>query len=451
MAIIAAASSSLLPFASEGICYPISYGITCNSIKSPIDGRRVHDLTDTRCKNSIFGSPRFLWLSTGHDFLSKICVAADYSDSIPDSSSYMSKQGYHPLEELKVSNDIPPAKLSNAQIARTAVEANKNALLVFPGTVHAEPHEQISWAEFQYLIDGDGDIYFEIFDDANLLEDRGAHNPVTALIGMDIPMYDNRRIISEYDIFNGGIGYTDEFPFDDDYIEVPEIEEFNTPLNWGLSDNSSSLHPIYFSKCLEKAINTECDKRVNHPSNGVSILGYLRPAYADEESYIRMIYDTEDGDGYNSDWKDFYSNNNNDQRDTNLILYRLEIEKIKLHCVYGSQSEINFQEFRRAEPDTLVYSSLEILEHFNQNCHDALRAFCKKKGLNVEGAHLIGVDCLGVDVRVFSGTEVKTHRFPFKVRAKSESMAEKQIVQLLYPRSWRKKHMQAWRSARNRA
>lgn len=42
----------------------------------------------------------------------------------------------------------------------------------------------------------------------------------TALIGMDIPMYDNRRIISEYDIFNGGIGYTDEFPFDDDYIEV---------------------------------------------------------------------------------------------------------------------------------------------------------------------------------------------------------------------------------------
>jgi hypothetical protein len=39
-----------------------------------------------------------------------------------------------------------------------------------------------------------------------------------ALIGMDIPMYDNRMPISEYDIFYGGI--TDEFPFDDDYIEV---------------------------------------------------------------------------------------------------------------------------------------------------------------------------------------------------------------------------------------
>lgn len=59
----------------------------------------------------------------GHDLcLSKICVAADCSDSIPDSSSYMNKHGYHPLEELKVSNDVPPAKLSSAEIARTTVE-----------------------------------------------------------------------------------------------------------------------------------------------------------------------------------------------------------------------------------------------------------------------------------------------------------------------------------------
>lgn len=47
----------------------------------------------------------------------------------------------------------------------------------------------------------------------------------------------------------------------------------------------------------------DCDKRMNHPSNGVSILGYLRPAFADEESYLRMIYHNEGGDGYSSDWK----------------------------------------------------------------------------------------------------------------------------------------------------
>lgn len=59
----------------------------------------------------------------GHDLcLSKVCVAADYSDSVPDSSSYMSKQGYHPLEELKISHDTRPTRLSSAEIARTTVE-----------------------------------------------------------------------------------------------------------------------------------------------------------------------------------------------------------------------------------------------------------------------------------------------------------------------------------------
>lgn len=35
--------------------------------------------------------------------------------------------------------------------------------------------------------------------------------------------------------------------------------------------------------------------------------------------------------------------------------------------------------------------------------------------IDLQGARLIGVDSLGMDVRVFSGAEVKTHRFPFKV------------------------------------
>ncbi|KAL5101479.1 hypothetical protein RYX36_005806 [Vicia faba] len=412
MTIVAASSSSLLlPSASEGICYPLTYGVTCSSIKYPIDGRRVHDLTNTRCKSPLFGSARFLWLSTEHDFLSKICVAADYSDSISDS--------YHPLEKLKVSNDVPPARLSSAEIARTTIEATRDALLIFPGMVHSERHEQISWAESQFVIDEYGEIYFRIFDDENLLADRGAYNPVNALFGMDIPMYDNTRIISEYDIFYGGI--TDPFLIDDDFIEVPEIEEFNA------LDN-----PIYFSKCLEKAVNRECEKRMSHPSNGVSILGNLIPAYADEEFYKRMIKYTSDGHGYMPDWEGFFSNRVNGKRETNFMLYKLKNEQIKLNCVYGSQSEINLLEFEDAEPDILIHTSWGLLMLFNRKYHDALKAFCKKKGLDAEEAHFIGLDSLGVDVRVFSEKEVKTHRFSFKVQAKSEDMAVKQIEKLLY-------------------
>lgn len=48
----------------------------------------------------------------------------------------------------------------------------------------------------------------------------------------------------------------------------------------------------------------EYDRKMQHPSNGVSILGCLRPAFADEESYIRRLfhYEDEDGDGYHSQW-----------------------------------------------------------------------------------------------------------------------------------------------------
>ncbi|KAF1864165.1 hypothetical protein Lal_00048730 [Lupinus albus] len=450
MAAIVAASS--LP--SEGMCHSTSYGITCNSIKSPIDRRRAHDLASTRGKSPFFGSSHLLWLSVGHDMsISKVCVAADYSDSVPDSSSYISKQGYHPLEELKDSDDVRPTRLSSAEIAKTTVEGNRNALLVFPGTVHCEPHEQISWAEFPYLIDDFGDIYFEIFDDANILQDPGANNLVNAFIGMDIPVYDNRTG-GEYDNLNSG--NNDEFPLDEYYLEVLESDDSNIPGSWQLPDTSSLVHPIYFSKCLTKVVDMDCDKRVNHPSNGVSILGYLRPAYADEELYVRMVYPIEDGDRYSSDSKDgdgVRSNRISDQRYPGLILYRLEIVKIKLYSIYGCQAciskpEINFQEFQDAEPDILVHSALAILEDFKDDCDDALKALCKKKGLDVEGACLIGVDSLGMDVRVFSGAEVKTHRFPFKVLATSVVVAKKQIQQLLFPPSRRKRYARS-KSRRN--
>ncbi|KAI4305987.1 hypothetical protein L6164_029307 [Bauhinia variegata] len=442
MAIVAASS---MP--SEGICCSTSFGITKKLTKSPLDRQRVPFLASRRFKSPFVGPSQFLWLSMGHSLcLSKVCVAADYSDSIPDSSSYTSNQGYHPLEELKVCHNSRQTTLSSAEIARTTIEANRNALLVFPGTVHCEPHEQISWAEFQYLIDDYGDIYFEIFDAVNILEDRGASNPVNALIGMDIPIYGNQRVASDYNILN--LGSDDELPFDDDYDEVMDPHVSNAPVNWGVPDVSDLVHPIYFAKCLTRAINMECKKSMDHPSNGVSIVGYLRPAFADEESSVRMAYHSEDGEGYNSDSEDgkmFSSNSRSNQRNTGFTLYRLEILKIELFSVYGYQCEVDLLEFQDAEPDILVHSTSAILDHVNLRCDDALKALCKKKGLNIEGASLIGVDSLGMDVRVFSGVEVRTHRFPFKVPATSDVAAEKQIQQLLFPRSRRKRSMNSWR------
>ncbi|KAH7573391.1 hypothetical protein JRO89_XS03G0138700 [Xanthoceras sorbifolium] len=427
-------------------------------------------------RNPFFSSMQFHWLSTGRDLrLSKVSVAADYSDSVPDSSNYINNRGYHPLEEIKDHKKIRDTTLTSAEIARTTVEANDSSLLVFPGMIHSEPHEQISWAEFQYVIDDYGDIFFEIFDDDNILQDPGANNPVNALIGMDIPLYKNQSIADGYNISDIGSG--DDVPFDDDYFEVVDSDVSDVSVDWGMPNTSSWAHPLYFSKCLTKAVKMEYDRKMDQPSNGVSIVGYLRPTFADEESYLRRQFHYADSDGYNSDCKDgtiLSISSKSERSNTSSTLYRLEIVRIELFSVYGVQActfiphdqqegivvncfkhlleilnffeylqyTINLQDFQDAEPDVLVHSTSAIIEHFSQKgmtCNVALKALCKKKGLNVERVNLIGVDSLGMDVRVFSGVEVRTHRFPFKVRATSEVAAEKQIQQLLFPRSRRKK------------
>lgn len=49
----------------------------------------------------------------------------------------------------------------------------------------------------------------------------------------------------------------------------------------------------------------EHDRKMDHPSNGVAIVGCLRPAFADEELYLRRLFHFEDNDRYTLDWKGF--------------------------------------------------------------------------------------------------------------------------------------------------
>lgn len=99
------------------------------SLKS---AKKLNFLLNFRCRNQIFGSTHFHWLSIGHDLcLWKVSVAADYSDSVPDSSSYRTNRGYHPLEELKVCKKTRETKLSAAEIARTTVEVHVQWLDMF--------------------------------------------------------------------------------------------------------------------------------------------------------------------------------------------------------------------------------------------------------------------------------------------------------------------------------
>lgn len=439
-------------------------GATLSWVKTPFDTRRFHDLSNLsfRCRNP-FGSIQPWWLQTDQDSsLIKVRVAADYSDSMPD-SKYTRDRGYHPLEEVKERPKKKDLLLTDIETARTVVEANSKGLLVFPARVHNEPHGHVSWSEFQYVVDEYGDIFFEVPDSENILEDDTANNPVTVLIGMDGPIIGESSVaISDFSDYMDGENFMD---VPDEHHTKIDTEITEILIEWGMPATMRAIHPIYFAKCLTKAIHNNNGEKMDSPSNGLSIVGYLRPAFIEEESYLRSMFHGDNG-GYSSDWKvnetDEYNREtrpvsgtnrlidddksrfdfNHAETRTDSMIYKLEIMTIELFSMYGKQFKIDPQDFQDSEPDILANSASSIIERIKENsdqCAAALRSLCRrKKGLTVEEASLIGVDSLGIDVRAFSGLEAKTVRFSFNAQALSERSAEKKIRRMLFPRYQRK-------------
>ncbi|XP_042470843.1 uncharacterized protein At3g49140-like [Zingiber officinale] len=419
----------------------MSTGISASWINTTLDGRRGPDHSLFRCRRAYFTFMQSYWLQTANELsVSRVQVAANYSDSVPDSSNHNRNHGYHPLEELKEceKNKNKNMKLADAEIARTVVEANSKALVIFPGGIHNEPHRHASWAEFHYVIDDYGDIFFELFNDENILQDPNASSPVIVLIGYDSPIYGEKNAI--FDTLEmdeeEGIGLPE-------FKEIDDTEVTDTLISWGMPDTLRYTHPLYFAKCLTKVVQTKFQK-VDLPSNGLQIFGCLRPALIDEESYLRgLFYHNEDN--YISDCRDGGLLNFNTKhvgRTISSTFYKLEIMTMDLSSVYGDQSIINLQDFQDAEPDQLANSASAIMERINEygaQSSVALKALCRRrKGLNVEVANLIGVDSLGIDVRVYCGMEARTLRFPFSARAISESAAERKIKKMLFPQYHRK-------------
>ncbi|RCV28590.1 hypothetical protein SEVIR_5G420900v4 [Setaria viridis] len=441
-------------------------GATLNWVKTPFDSRRFHDLSSLsfRCRNP-FGPIQRCWLPTDQDSsLTKVRVAADYSDSVPD-SKYTRDRGYHPLEEVKERSRKKDLLLTDVETARTVVEGNSKGLLVFPARVHNEPHGNVAWSEFQYVIDDYGDIFFEVPDSENLLEDDTANNPVTVLIGMDGPIIGESSVaISDFSDYMDGEKFMD---VPDEHYSKIDTEITDILIEWGMPATMRAIHPIYFAKCLTKAVHDNRGEKMDSPSNSVSIVGYLRPAFIEEESYLRSLFHAEsNSDGYSSDWKvnetDGYNTEtrpisgtnhlvdddksrfdfNDTGTSTGSMIYKLEIMTIELFSMYGKQLMIDPQDFQDSEPDILANSASAIIERIKENsdqCAVALRSLCRrKKSLTVEEASLIGVDSLGIDVRAFSGLEARTVRFSFNAQALSERSAEKKIRRMLFPRYQRK-------------
>ncbi|PKI63500.1 hypothetical protein CRG98_016167 [Punica granatum] len=112
--------------------------------------------------------------------------------------------------------------------------------------------------------------------------------------------------------------------------------------------------------------------------------------------------------------------------------------KIQLLSVHGHPNIIEVEDYRRARPDSIAPSAAKIMSRLKaggEKTGQALKSLCwRSKGIQVEEAMITGIDALGFDMRVCSGTQLQTLRFAFETRATSEYSAERQLNDLLFPR-----------------
>lgn len=420
------------------------------------------------------------------EYKTQVRVAADYPDSKPDASSYLGDFGYHPLEDIsnlekKKSIDVTDRRLSNAEVARTLAEANETAIL-FASLL--EDRDHVFGTEVEYLIDKHGDFYFQIDDDSEFMTTlNSARTQMNVAIGYESI---DDWILEQQEIHEES---TPEEPSNDDssdesedeheeswailtadgteYVLEEVIGEQESPEesigNWSGLDTLESVHPLEFARALATAAMTDDNEEIDKPTQSLKIVGEVRRLNEEEEEYVKKLCEErfgseedEDEDEDEDDEKDedeetdetstenteeTGSEDDEDEEgqasETGISFYKLEIQNILVVSYFRAESTVEAPEFRGAKPDILARAGPEIIERLNAGgkvLEDALKLVClHRKGLEVEEAALLHLDCLGMDLRVHCGRELKTLRISFSQRATSVEHAEQLLNQLLFP------------------
>ncbi|KAK4487599.1 hypothetical protein RD792_005752 [Penstemon davidsonii] len=263
----------------------------------------------------------------------------------------------------------------------------------------------------------------------------------------------------------------DEEDDEDDWVAILDEEDLDEESDeslgdWAKLETMRSSHPMYFAKKLTEVVSDDPVDCMEQPSAGLAIQGLLRPAFIEEHSVIQkhipspessdvdtnQITEEQQQEGVtqinghrheNELVDDNPSWANELEKDETLgngfAFYKLEMIKIQLVSAHGHQSFVEIDDFRRARADAIAHSAAKIISRLKaagEKTTQALKSLCWRcKGIQVEECALIGVDSLGFDLRVCSGTQVQTLRFSFKKRASSEYSAERQLNDLLFPRA----------------
>lgn len=109
--------------------------------------------------------------------------------------------------------------------------------------------------------------------------------------------------------------------------------------------------------------------------------------------------------------------------------FRLDVTDVYYIGGFGVMGWVTGDEYRSAEPDPLMTSSAQIIEHMNSDHADALLGITRHFGrLNAEEASMIAVDRLGFIVRAKTAEGTKGIRIPFPEPVRSREDARRVLV-----------------------
>ncbi|KAG9137722.1 hypothetical protein Leryth_019288 [Lithospermum erythrorhizon] len=404
-------------------------------------------------------------------------------------------QRCHPFEDIAETDgvdSVEEARLSPAEMTRTIVEVNCKATLMFSGLLSDEVHENVFWPDLPYVTDEYGNIYFQVKNEEDILKALTTdENVVQVIVGLD-----TAEMLSEMEAFDQaeidfGIDNFDEEDSDsDEEDDEDEDDDENTCIqnwvavledegegsdgsvgDWAKLDTMRSSHPMYFAKKISEIVEDDPIDFMDEPPAGIVVQGLLSAAFGEEQAVIqKQMSDRESTSAEENriiDIKGKKHDNNiqiNGQEQENKTgrdspsraeelekdenqgngtsFYKLEMIKLQLISTQGNQTSVEMEDFRRARPDAIAHSAAKIISRLKaggEKTTQALRSLCWRcKGIQVEEVALAGIDSLGFDLRVCSGTQLQTLRFAFKKRASSEYSAESQLNDILFPRTHHK-------------
>ncbi|XP_047166404.1 uncharacterized protein At3g49140-like [Vigna umbellata] len=425
---------------------------------------------------------------------SRIRASLENLGSAQDPIKKNEKSSYHPFEELAVSSseNTEDATLSAAETSRTIIEVNSKATLMFSSLISDEFHENIIWPDLPYLTDEHGNIYFQVKNGEDVLQSLTTENNfVQVIVGIN-----SMEMISEMDLSgpseidfgieeideedSEGFDDSDEGDEDEDedenedydsewvaaFSDDDEQDDDETLADWAKLETMQSSHPMYFAKKLAEIASDDPVDWMEQPPACVAIQGVIRAAFVEEHSTIQkhlsagQSSDTDisktieskgenigviNGHVLNSGSSGDDASHQVENNENSIVpiseapFYKLEMIKIQVFSAQGQPTVLEVEDYMKAQPDVIAHSASKIISRLKadgEKTLQALKSLCWRcKGIQVEEAQLICVDSLGFDLRVCSGTQIQTLRFSFKKRATSEYSAERQLNDILFPRT----------------